>query len=334
MPHHEAQNNLLGFRNESLLEVSRYIEKELQEHQESHFTALSPDYFHQYYSGEEVLVGEQSYIYRSYRTWLDLAHRLDCRILTPKELAHPLVKFTFIKNKSLASFHDSHSPDPSEKYGTNSEFARLSKLEEPDFLLDYKDALEQVGIDNGDTIINLGINSADEFKLIERITPSDVFNDITLIGVDHCESALKKAKEHFCKEKHMFINQDLGSLNYSELPKANLLISIGTLQSSAIHGQEVFRKAFQEGLHKGASIILGFPNCRYMNGELRYGAKIKNFKKPDLSLLIKDISYYKKYLQQHKYEVFIRGKYTLFLCATPRRAKSSSAADRSSALKT
>ena len=67
--------------------------------------------------------------------------------------------------------------------------------------------------------------------------------------------------------------------------------------------------------HENNSIILGFPNCRHIDGELKYGAKTKNYSEPELSLLINNISFYKRYLQQHKFKVTISGKYYIFLTA-------------------
>ena len=59
--------------------------------------------------------------------------------------------------------------------------------------------------------------------------------------------------------------------------------------------------------------ILGFPNCRYQDGDTLYGARMKNFSQPELSLLIKDVSFYKKYLQQHRKKVFITGRHYILV---------------------
>ena len=63
-------------------------------------------------------------------------------------------------------------------------------------------------------------------------------------------------------------------------------------------------------------MILGFPNCRWIDGEMIYGAKAKNYAFPEMSLLYKDVHFCKKYLQQKKFRVTVTGKNYIFLTAT------------------
>ena len=77
----------------------------------------------------------------------------------------------------------------------------------------------------------------------------------------------------------------------------------------------------QELLNRDSAIVLGFPNCRWIDGEMVYGARVPNYSFSEQSLVIKDIYWIKKYLQQHKFRVMITGKEYLFLSAT-RRSKS------------
>jgi hypothetical protein len=53
-----------------------------------------------------------------------------------------------------------------------------------------------------------------------------------------------------------------------------------------------------------------------------YGAKMRNYRESDLSLLLGDIDYAKRYLQQKKFTVRISGKEYLFLTATSKRPAS------------
>ena len=66
----------------------------------------------------------------------------------------------------------------------------------------------------------------------------------------------------------------------------------------------------------GGAIVLGVPNSRWIDGEMIYGAKMRNFRESDLSLLLSDIDYAKRYLQQKKFTVRISGKEYIFLTAT------------------
>jgi len=74
--------------------------------------------------------------------------------------------------------------------------------------------------------------------------------------------------------------------------------------------REVLRQVVQRHLAPGGAVILGLPNSRYVDGELAYGARMKNFRQPELGLLIKDVAFYRKYLQQHGRQVFVTGSTT------------------------
>lgn len=71
----------------------------------------------------------------------------------------------------------------------------------------------------------------------------------------------------------------------------------------------------QNYLKKDAAIILGFPNSRWIDDTLIYGAKIKNYSFSEMGLLINDIFFAKKYLQQKKFKVHIFGREYIFLSA-------------------
>jgi hypothetical protein len=95
-----------------------------------------------------------------------------------------------------------------------------------------------------------------------------------------------------------------------------MLISIGTLQSSTINFKPFFMNLVQNYLTDNASIILAFPNSRWIDTQLIYGAKAPNYAMSEMSIVCNDIIFCKKYLQQKKYRVTITGKDYLFVCAT------------------
>jgi hypothetical protein len=64
-------------------------------------------------------------------------------------------------------------------------------------------------------------------------------------------------------------------------------------------------------------LILGFPNCRYFDGEVQLGTRMKNFREPELGLLVKDVAYYRRYLQQHDRQVHVTGSRYLFVTGVP-----------------
>jgi hypothetical protein len=93
----------------------------------------------------------------------------------------------------------------------------------------------------------------------------------------------------------------------------DLILSIGTLESPGIAFKRVFMSLMQRLLSPGGAVILGFPNCRYVDGEVISGARVKNYSESELSLLVKDIYFVKKYLQQHRFKVMLFGSHYLFL---------------------
>lgn len=196
------------------------------------------------------------------------------------------------------SFHNDFS-SIEEKYGSNSTFSTIDKTSQPSFLLHYIKALESVNIDTRLRVLNLGVNSGDEFEVIKRISSN--FKSLELVGVDYCSSAIKKAKEKFEDENITFKVGDINDLNSLDLGEFDLIITIGTLQSSNIDFNKKFMEIVQNYLKKDGSMILGFPNCRWIDGSMIYGAKVKNYNFSEMSVLYKDVVFCKKYLQQKSF---------------------------------
>jgi len=230
--------------------------------------------------------------------------------LTPKVINQNLIELTFKKLNPNNSFHIKKIENKSEKYGKESLFFSINKNEEPTFLLAYKRALEAVKIENRKDILNLGINKGDEFELIENI------NKNRLVGIDHSKSALDVAKERFGDKNYLFIREDINNIDKLNLGRFDLIISIGTLQSPSINFKPFFMSLIQNYLTSNGAIILGFPNSRWIDYELIYGAKAPNYSYSEMSLVFNDIIFCKKYLQQKKFRVTITGREYLFLTAT------------------
>ena len=72
----------------------------------------------------------------------------------------------------------------------------------------------------------------------------------------------------------------------------------------------------QKYLTPNGAFILGFPNSRWIDNELIYGAKAPNYPYSEMSLLFNDVIFAKKYLQQKKFRVTITGREYIFLTAT------------------
>ncbi|MDP1785669.1 MAG: methyltransferase domain-containing protein [Sulfuricurvum sp.] len=299
----EPMSDILAWATESLIDSDTLT-----------FEVLNPDIGRGNYAGESVTIENTLYLYRSYKALSDLGEILFCRMLTPKILSDHTVQITYEKLDLSDSFH--HSDAKEEKYGTASRFAVIHKNEEPAFLAPYLRALRNVRVGEKKRILNLGINTGDEFDLIRRILPTDFYETIELIGIDHSSSAIEHARERFSEGNATFYVHDINDLASLDLGRFDLIITIGTLQSPGIEFKLLFMKLVQEYLSPNGALILGFPNCRWMGGEMIYGAKAPNYPYSEMTLLYKDVYYCKKYLQQKKFRVTLTGKDYVFLTGT------------------
>lgn len=275
---------------------------------------LSPDISSTHFSGEQLTINHQTYLYRGYKAWVNLAELLHCRLLTPIQLSQESVQLTFEKLNQTNSFHTALVEKKEEKYGTTSKFFAINKNEEPTFLFAYQKALESVKIEHRKNILNLGINKGDEFELIKEMVNGDIFANMTLVGIDHSASALEFAQHRF--PHALFYPQDINQLAALNLPKSDLIISIGTLQSPSINYKPFLMSLVQEHLTEDGALILGFPNSRWIDHELIYGAIPPNYPYSEMSLVFSDVIFAKKYLQQKKFRVTITGREYIFLTAT------------------
>ncbi|MEJ2414813.1 MAG: methyltransferase domain-containing protein [Sulfurimonas sp.] len=295
---------MLNLSSKPLLEIIDILQNkinDLKEHEIIEFAVYNPD-----------LELKEEHVH-SYKTWIDLAQVLKCKMLTPLCLDDQLVKIGY-KKLSLDSFH-SVNADKEEKYGSESIFSQIQKNEETSFIYYYSQALKNVKVDQRKRVLNLGVNNGDEFEVIEKLTQN--FEDLELVGLDYCQSAIEDAKKRFQHHKNIqFLQADINDLNALNLGKFDLIISIGTLQSSNLNLNEVFMSVVQNQLKPDGAVILGFPNCRWIDGEMIYGAMMRNYNYSEMSNLYKDVVFCKKYLQQKKFRVTITGKDYIFLTAT------------------
>jgi 2-polyprenyl-3-methyl-5-hydroxy-6-metoxy-1,4-benzoquinol methylase len=302
------------FKLESMQEIISILKDSLKEKEKVSFEVINPDIFTSTYAGTKVKVFGEEFIYRSYKSWQDLASKLHCRVLTPKITKENRVLISFEKLDLDNSFHKEE--DNKEKYGIESTFSLINKSEEPEILCSYLQALKNVKIEKRKRVLNLGVNSGEEFDVIKEYCKK--FDDLEFVGIDYCKSAINKAKEKFSENENVkFYTEDINNLSSLDLGEFDLIISIGTLQSSNLEFNKIlFMEIVQNYLKKDGAMILGFPNSRWISGEIVYGAKAPNYQFSEMSILFKDAFFCKKYLQQKKFRVTLTGKYYIFLTAT------------------
>jgi len=304
------------FNTQSMQEIVPILKTILQNTHQIHFKVLNPDYARGNYAGSTIKIDGTYYLYRSLRAWMELAELLGCRMLVPKEEGTHLLRLTFEKIEQH-SFHLNHTNTKEEKYGVTSEFAAIYKMEEPAFFYYYDQALDNVKLAKRKRILDLGINRGDEFKVIRKKVDISIYKQMELVGIDHSKTAIEYAQGLFEEQNVQFYAEDINYLETLHLGKFDLFISIGTLQSPGINFKPFFMDLVQNYLDKeDSAVILGFPNSRWIGGEMVYGAKAPNYAMSEMSLLFNDVMFCKKYLQQKKYRVTLTGKQYIFLTAT------------------
>ncbi len=299
-----------AFRGETLSVVLAYVRERIAADGAVTVEVPNPDLGHGRYPGERSREAEDAFRHRPLRVWTDLADRLELRLHMP-ERRGDMIALRFSKLDPAAALLPRGSRGPG-KYAPTSGFGRISKLEDPDFLIDFDDALERCGLPKRPRVLSLGVNAGDELvPVLER------HRDAECTGVDHDVEALEAARTRL-GPRHHFIEADLNEL--PALEPHDLVICIDTLQSPGIDDRALLRHMVQRLLEPRGSVILGLPNCRYLDGELLHGTRMVNFRQPELSLLLKAAAFYKKYFQQHHKRVFVTGKHELLITAVPRSA--------------
>lgn len=310
------------FRGESLQAIIAHINARLAAGDRLvRFAVLDPDHGRGLHAGERLTVDGVEYVHRPLRVWVDLAARLGLRLLTPRPAAPPWIELRF-EPLPAETWHDAPITDHTEKYGAASSFARIDKSEDPDFVLDLGDALARIALAPDARVLELGVNRGDTLALLCALVPG-LAERGTFVGVDHSRSALAVARARFPRAR--FLDLDLADLPSHDLGAFDLILAIDTLQSSGLDDRAVLRHLVQRCLAPRGAVVLGVANCRYRGGEVVHGARMKNFREPELGLLVKDVAFYRKYLQQHGRTVHVTGKHEILVTAVAPRDHDGSA---------
>ncbi|BBM84188.1 class I SAM-dependent methyltransferase [Candidatus Uabimicrobium amorphum] len=275
------------------------------------FEVVNPDLVHGTFNGEMQTFHDIKYRYRSHKAWIDLAEIIDYRYLTPEKSDPPFIKIRYQNLNKKNSWHLSQN-SLENKYGIDSLFARIDKLEEPAFLIDYADCLQKCNIAKNMRILGLGVNEGKEFKLFQSICSREMYESLRFLGIDIVQSSIDRARNLF-PQNHTWMVDDIGNWQEWDIGKFDVLIAIGVFHSPSLNGKNIIAPLLKKFLHNSSKIILGFPNARYIDGEVKFGAKSKNYQKPEWSLLLKDIGYYRRLLFRQGFNVTVTGKYYLFV---------------------
>ena len=307
-----------AFRAEPLADVLAYVERALAAGaDEVRLRVLDPDHGRGRYAGEQLELDGVAYVHRPLRAWVELADRLGLRLGTPRASTPPLVELRLERLDAGARWQADAPADVRERYGPASAYARIRKLEEPGFAIDLAAAYRRAALAPDARVLSLGCNTGDELAALCDVVPGLAAHG-ALAGIDHSERAIAVAAARFPGARHRFVAADLAALPSLALGRFDLVVVLGTLQSPGVDDRALLRLIVQDHLAPRGAVIVGLPNCRYLDGELVHGARMKNFREPELGLLVKDVAFYRKYLQQHDRQVFVTGQHYLLVTAVAR----------------
>jgi len=302
----------LLFTNEPLQQVVRELRNALDEGPVQ-VTVLNPGVTKDLFAGELCEVAGQTFRYRSLHVWVNVAESLGC-VCAVQEVSEHLMALVF---RSLDTTHSWHAQSlqsgASEKYGSESTFSRISKFEQPSFLSSFYQALEFLNLPADARVLAVGVNQGEELNGVRQHLERLGRTPRALVGIDHSQTAIQSAQQRYPNLGMTFICADLLKLSELELGRFDVIVCINTLQSASFDGHAVLQDWVKNHAAPKARILLGLPNSRLVDHEVVFGAKMKNYPTSDLSLLVKDIAFYRRYLQQHQYQVRVLGKHTVFI---------------------
>lgn len=248
------------------------------------------------YAGENVPGG----LHRSWQTWADIAERLNAQLLTPQRLDGGRVLLTLRRLLPITR---------AEGYSLGSDFQRLDKLEDPWFLDTFTEALGRAGLREGARVLAVGVGSGRELDALSLAYPGLGFE---VMGVDIDAQVLELARQRHAARGWHFEAGDVNALPET-LGHFDLIVALSVLQSRHVNLDLAMRSLIKNHLQPAGAIIIGLPNCRYSGGEVRYGARMLNFRDPDLSLLLADAALVRRHLQKHGFRVWVTGKYEVLV---------------------
>lgn len=310
---------VLEFSDHELSEILRLVRarvKGLAPGQTLYLDVPDPDCGAGLYAGERYTYCGSRRRHRSFRAWLDLAEASGLRMSTPRAMAMGRVRLGLQRRGARTELTDARSGER-ERYGVDSQFFRISKFEEPQIALDHARALERVPLRSGMKLACLGVHRGDELApWIERCAALGI-DDFEFFGIDHCGSALAQARARYPDPRVRWIEADLRDWQSIALPELDVVTSMGTLQSPELDGKNLLPKFLRERAHRHCAVMLALPNVLYVDGELDYGARMRNYSQHELSLVTRDAVYYRRLLNKRGLDVTVHGKYYWFVTGTP-----------------
>lgn len=254
-----------------------------------------------FYTGERTENG----IYRPLHVWTDLADVLGASI--------EIFEYDDLTTSFLLTVLPTMYSTDREGYSPDGEWGRVNKIEDPFFVESLTESIGRVSQKKEDMrILALGMNDGRELFLLEKYLPQ-----CYLLGIDKEPRAIDEAKKRW--QYKTCWEWQIGDINHlpEEIGQFDLIWCLSVLQSPSIRIDTWLANMRKYHIHSETAFILGFPNAKYRAGVLSYGARMKNYARPDLSLITADLTDLRRRLQKMGYRVYMTGKYEIILTAVP-----------------
>lgn len=258
--------------------------------------------------GERRTDANGPFVYRPLRTWVDLAEALGGRICAPRIGADGTLTLR-IERLSVASAPRGPS-DQDATYEEGDAFGRYHKLEDAATLSALVRALGRATLAAGARVLVLGAHRGDELDAIPLATrlPIEAFD---VVAVERSRSLVETARVR--RPQAHWICGDVADLEAWELGRFDLVIAIGLLQSPNVDRIALLRTIVKSCAAERCAVVLGLPNSRMVAGDLLWGARTRNVGPVEMGLVVRDAAAIRRTLHQHRFRVFVTGKYDLLV---------------------
>ncbi len=254
--------------------------------------------------------------HRPLAIWLALAELVGCRLKTPRVRADQWLSLTFEVLDATRVPHRFEG-ERAKKYEPDSPFSAVVRTEEPTFLHYYRQFLERLPERRQGRLLWLGVNQGWEVAPLLSLWPPQRLAVTEVVGIDHAAAAIAVARHRFAAYPHWrFEAADINHLDFAALGRFDAIVAINVLHSPAMNGHDVLQTLLRENCRPNCRLLFGFPNCRYLDGEVRYGTRAGKQREADWGPLINETVFYRRLLTKNRFDVRIRGKHTVLIEAT------------------
>jgi hypothetical protein len=186
---------MINFTHSRLAPIMQWLSEQSEERSAGDlvsFIVTCPDDFRGSFTGTDLPDGR---VIHSYQSLMDLAELNGFRMNTPRKINPTEIRVYFEKLDSGAFWPPKKADD--HRYSPRSFFSEIRKSEEPWFYASFLQALQDVSIQPGWQVLDLGMNKGDEIQFIKDHSPPDLFSSLSFTGIDLDRESVEHAARRF-----------------------------------------------------------------------------------------------------------------------------------------